>query len=89
MIELTLPKYPDSSHAFHHDLLTEALKESGRQLKINALGPMPQPRPNAEFDKREISALWLVENKERNGKYTPVKVGIANGLIGNRILFIP
>ncbi len=49
---------------------------------------LPHLRVKFYLDIGEISIHWMVESKVRNKKYIPVKVGLTNGLIGQRILLI-
>jgi len=74
-------------HIFFHELLETALKEDGH-TPVLIKSKLPHLRIKHYLDIGEISIHWMVESDERNKKYIPVKVGLSNGLIGQRILFI-
>ncbi len=74
-------------HIFFHELLEIALKEDG-YTPILIKSKLPHLRIKHYLDIGEISIHWMVESDERNKKYIPVKVGLTNGLIGQRIVFI-
>ncbi len=88
-IDLVLPIYAESPslHLFFHDLMREALEASGHEVIIREL-IVPQKRAVLMLQHGGLSALWLVESKQRNEEYHAVPVGLTNGLIGKRILLI-
>lgn len=74
-------------HLFFHELLTTALREDGHTPKLNTL-ELPHMRTMEYLENGSLSIHWMFESEERNKKYTPIKVGLTNGLVGQRILFI-
>jgi len=88
-LTIHMPIVEDSptQHKFYHELLESALTAKGHTPKIIAR-EMPQTRIKRGLDKGALSVYWMVESKERNEKYLPIEVGITNGLIGKRVLFI-
>lgn len=89
IIKLYIPIVEDSpeQHIFYHDLLKTVAEEAG--LKVELITKKePQLRIKDDFDNGDFSIFWMVESAERNEQYEPIEVGITNGLIGNRILFI-
>lgn len=88
-LTLKIPIIDDSphQHEFYHELLETALKEAGHNPTLIPLR-LPQLRTAAYLDKGKISAYWMVGSQARNEKYVAIKVGLTNGLIGKRILFI-
>lgn len=79
----------DSTHAYYHELLETSLIENGHSVTMRKIPPMPPKRSQVSFEMERIDVVWLLESKERNAKFTPVDVGLTNGLIGSRVLFIP
>ncbi len=87
-ITLTLPSFPDGNHRYYHELLDRSFKNSGYDVTIKNIGQFPHKRILHMLDKGQISIYWLVQKNSRDKRWIPVRVGITNGLIGNRILFI-
>ncbi|HOV15525.1 MAG TPA: hypothetical protein PK771_14655 [Spirochaetota bacterium] len=79
----------DGTHRYYHDLITSALESNGYKVKLDVERSLPQTRIVEYLDSGKLTLHWLVQNSERDSKYIPIEVGITNGLIGNRILFIP
>lgn len=50
---------------------------------------IPQKRTHVMLQDGKLTLMWLIESAERNKEYTPVSVGLTNGLIGERIFLIP
>ena len=89
-IELKLPTI--GTYAYHHDLLKQALEAMGHQVTITSLAEdYPQKRLVAmlDSDSPKLTLYWLIQTKERDETYVSVDVGVTDGLIGRRILFIP
>lgn len=89
VITLTLPSFKDGSHIYYYNLLTNALKSVGHTPIISLSAEMPQNRVIHELKRNRISLYWLLKTQERDQAFTPINVGLTNGLIGQRVLFIP
>ena len=89
VITLHIPVLEDSPdlHLFFHELLEASLKEAGHTPKLIPLW-LPQARIREYFDDGILSIYWMVQSRERDAKYNLIDVGLTNGLIGKRILFI-
>lgn len=87
-LDLKMVSFSDGKHLFYHELITESLKAIGYSVNIQSSVDVPQPRIDAMLETGDLSLYWYLPNAERNQKYLPVAVGLTNGLIGNRVLFI-
>jgi len=89
-IILKAPSFIDGTHEYYHDLLRQSLEAAGQELILEPSPKhLPQKRAVSMLEDDMLSLLWLVQTRARDEKFTPVKVGITNNLIGHRILFIP
>ena len=88
-IRLTIPSFKDGSHKYYYSLLVSALKSAGHTPIISLSEEMPQIRVTYELKHNRISLYWLLKTEQRDEVFTPVNVGLTNGLIGQRILLIP
>jgi hypothetical protein len=88
-IRLKLALLPDLKHRYYHELLNIALKVAGHNPFIERVGGLTQEQIAQYLTKDRLTLHWFLQTKERDTKYVPVRVGITNGLIGQRILFIP
>ncbi len=88
-IKLHIPIVEDTPqlHLFYHELLKTAIKEAGHTPEL-IIKKYPQQRIKKLMDNGVLSIYWMVESTERGQKYIPIEVGLTNGLIGKRILFI-
>lgn len=89
IVRMHVPIIEDSpnQHPFFHDLLFEAISEYGYNPFIIPV-TAPQQRVKRSLDAGLISLFWLVASDERDKKYIPIEVGLTDGFIGKRILFI-
>lgn len=89
VISLHIPIVDDSPqlHLFFHELLSTAIKEVGYTANLIPV-TLPQLRIKGCMDKGKISIYWFLENEEANKKFIPIKIGLTEGLIGKRVLFI-
>lgn len=87
-INLTLASF--GGYEYFHALLKESLEAQGHKVTITKLSPdYEQKRVLDMLGKDDtISLHWIVQTPERDSTYVPVEVGITDGLIGKRILFI-
>jgi hypothetical protein len=91
-VELRLPAYSDDSHIYYHELLEQALLEAGHQPVIDIPSAnLPQKRAESMLRNGQLSLVWLLASAERDKdpNFTPVRVGLTNGLIGHRLLLVP
>ncbi len=88
-IELDMVSFDDNTHKYYYELLEESLKLTGNELVINNLGYIPNQRIEKMLDTGIVSIHWFVESDKRDRRWVPIREGLTNGLIGNRILFIP
>ena len=76
-----------NAHKYFHEVLQLSLEEAGHTPNFT-ISELPQARIQSYMNSGRLSIDWMLESKERNEKYIPIKVGLTNGLIGNRVLFI-
>ncbi len=88
-IRLTLPAEPNGAHRYYHELLKQSLERVGHRVEITETPVLSQDQIMDRLDRGRISLYWIIQNAERDEKYTPCEVGLSRGLVGNRILFIP
>jgi len=88
-IKLYIPIIEESPqlHLFYHELLKTAIIEAGHIPEL-IIKESPQKRIKKQLENGDLSIFWMFESAPRNNKYIPIKVGLTNGLIGTRILFI-
>lgn len=88
-IVLTSGTLRDGGHAYYHELLRSSLKLSGYDLDLK-LEELPQKRAEGLLDKNALSIYWFLPTKERDNRgWVKIRFGLTNGLIGQRVLFIP
>ena len=88
-IKLKLAILPDGKHRYYHELLDIALKKAGHNPSIERFGGLTQEKIDQNLASNRLTLHWFLQTKARDERFVPVKVGITNGLIGQRILFIP
>ena len=88
-ITLYVPVLTDSPklHLYFHELLKTSIDDIGHIAKL-VTPKLPHLRIKSYLDNGRISIFWMVESSARNKQYTPIKIGLTNGLIGKRILLI-
>lgn len=89
VIKLHIPIVDDSPllHLFFHELLNTAIKDLGHTPEL-IVTTLPQLRIKNQLEKGDLSIYWSIETEQANKQYIPIKVGLTEGLIGKRILFI-
>jgi hypothetical protein len=88
-IEMNLPALPMAGmHDFYLHLLNEALEVQGYRLVPHWVHGMPQSRMKNMLLTGELSLYWFMATRERDQTYVPVKGGLTQGLVGQRILLI-
>ena len=88
-VHMLFPTASTSQHQYFYELLETSLKEAGHTPYISKVDNIPHLREWDMLKHGDISITWLVQNKERDKSYLPVRVPLTNGLIGKRILLIP
>ena len=80
---------PISEHSdYYFELLQRSFNLIGYQLTIDKLDGIPQQRVAKWLDDGEISLHWFIQTKERDNRYTPVRLDITNKIVGQRVLLI-
>jgi len=74
-------------HLYFHELLKTALREDGHKVNL-ITEEVPHLRAKYHLDSGDLSIFWLLQTKERDKKYIPIKIKLTEGLIGKRILLI-
>ncbi|MCL2918166.1 hypothetical protein [Shewanella litorisediminis] len=88
-ITVRMASFSDNTHAFFHELLIEAFRLQGHELQIISAVDVPQTRINLMLESGKLDVHWFLPGEARDSRLHRVPVGLTNGLIGNRILFIP
>jgi len=88
VIKLHLPLIVDSSQSrFYHELLITAIQEAGHTPKL-IIHKVPHKRAKIMLQHGQASIFQMLASAQRDQEFIPIEVGITNGLIGKRILFI-
>ncbi|MEC5385157.1 hypothetical protein VVD49_05445 [Uliginosibacterium sp. H3] len=88
-ITLRLAAGTTGNHRYYHALLTEALKAAGHKVTVEVYENLPQTRILAYLDIDRLTAHWMLQTPERDTLYTRVDFPLTQGLIGQRVLFVP
>jgi hypothetical protein len=88
-ITLRLASGPSGNHKFYHSLLTESLKALGHKVTVETYENLPQTRILAYLDIDRLTLHWMLQTPERDAQYTRIDFPLTQGLIGQRILFVP
>lgn len=88
-VELSIQSRPDGKHEYYEELLKKSLTVQGHSVAIKLLPALPQKQIARMLDDDMISLHWFVHTKKRDKRWIPIKIGLTNGLVGHRILFIP
>jgi hypothetical protein len=88
-ITLRLASGASGNHRFYHSLLTESLKAAGHTVTVVSYENLPQTRILAYLDIDRLTLHWLLHTPERDAQYTRIDFPLTQGLIGQRILFVP
>lgn len=73
---------------YYYKLLVTALEHAKVHIPIEKV-VIPGSRAKVLLKSDTPLIHYMVENHDRNMLYTPIKVGLTNGLIGHRVLIIP
>ncbi|MFT3733752.1 MAG: hypothetical protein QM776_01730 [Rhodocyclaceae bacterium] len=88
-ILLRLPSGASGNHVYFHRLLTESLRAAGHSVTLEDGGSMPQPRAFAQLESGFITADWMLQTPERDTQFVRIDHPLTQGLIGQRVLFVP
>ncbi|WP_427982002.1 hypothetical protein [Agarivorans sp.] len=91
-IHLRLPAYADNSHLYYHQLLERVLLSAGHQVTIEVPADnLPQKRAESMLRSGDLSVMWLLASKQRDQDpdLIAIKLGLTQGLVGQRILLVP
>lgn len=86
---LRMDERQEGTSLYYHELLISALALNGHTLKVINKGDLPQKRLVIMFEKGDLDIIWLLKSKERNEKYIDINIDLTNGMMGQRVLFIP
>lgn len=88
-IPLHLASIEDSPslHKYFHELLTTSIQNIGHEPKL-IIKNLPHLRVKQYLKNGEISIHWMLKSDVNNKTYIPINVGLTDGLIGQRVLFI-
>ncbi|MDJ0832994.1 MAG: hypothetical protein QNJ69_05690 [Gammaproteobacteria bacterium] len=79
----------DGPHRYYVDVLQHAVDRANLNLRIELLHDIPRKRTQTMLANNQLSVKVLVRSQERDAMFTPVRIGLTNGLIGTRILLVP
>ena len=89
-ITLKAAVFDDGRQNYYHELLREALQQIGYELELEEIPNVPQKRIEVMLDQEDSMLFyWFLQTKDRDERWTSIELGLTNGLIGHRILFIP
>ncbi|WP_199911753.1 hypothetical protein [Dongshaea marina] len=89
-LTLTLPAMKSQEHRYYYELLEKSLELEGVRLIIQQpYQHLPQKRIVQMLELGSLSLAWLIQTAERDASFTPVRTGLTDSLIGQRILLIP
>ena len=86
---LTYVAERDGPHRYYVDVLQHAVDRANLNLRIELLHDIPRKRTQTMLANNQLSVKVLVRSRKRDTMFTPVRVGLTNGLIGTRILLVP
>lgn len=75
--------------AYISTLLTRSLALRQHVVRVRNRGDIPTTRLEVMLQSGEISAFILGPTASRNQRFLPIQVGMTDGLVNRRILFIP
>lgn len=87
--EFTIPEVSEHKgrDGFYIELLEKSFSGVGEVLELKKI-PIPQLRATYLLERGGVDLLWMLESKQRNEQFIPIKVGLTNGLIGKRVFLI-
>jgi hypothetical protein len=88
-ITLRLASGTSGNHRFYHRLLTESLKALGHKVTVETYENLPQTRILSYLDIDRLTLHWMLQTPERDAQYTRVDFPLTQGLIGQRVMFVP
>ena len=87
-VQLTLGGTPESV-AYTRQVLEQTLALGGHGVTVRVRGNPPMTRLEVMLQRGDISALILGPTQVRERRFLPVRVGMTDNLVNQRILFIP
>lgn len=71
-------------------IIKRALEADGLKVRVEYLGSkLPTTRLEAMIQSGDATCAILGETPDRNSRMVPIRIGMTDGLMGKRILFIP
>lgn len=86
-IKLKIP-IVDAHSEYYSNLLETALTNAGYRTEIEEI-ELPSRRAQRYIESGDIDIIVMIRDEERDSKLIPIPIGLTNGLIASRVLFIP
>lgn len=86
-LQLTLPVR--ENYPYMEELVIKSLQAQGHQVHIHPIKNIPTQRVMKMLASGQLSLYWRGYSPELDAQFTPVKIGLTQGLKGHRVLFIP
>lgn len=87
-IELSMIQFDNQTHKYMQELLEESLKLKGHKLVLKPVKNVPQSRIDFMLKTGALDIHWYLKGRSQDSKLLSINVGLTNGLIGKRVLFI-
>lgn len=87
--EFSIPELSEhrGRDGFYIELLEKSFSGVGEPLTLKKV-PIPQLRATYLLERGGVDLLWMLESRQRNEQFIPIKIGLTNGLIGKRVFLI-
>lgn len=73
---------------YYIELIKRSLEGEGYLVTFNDLGISNTRRQKTDLNENKLSLMWRLKTPLRDKSFTRVNIGLSNGLIAQRILFI-
>ncbi|HSD37522.1 MAG TPA: hypothetical protein VLC92_08425 [Rhodocyclaceae bacterium] len=88
-ITLRLASSASGNHRFYHSLLTESLKAAGHTVTVVSYENLQPTRVLTYLDIDRLTLHWMLQTAERDAQYVRIDFPLTQGLIGQRVMFVP
>lgn len=82
-----IAEHPDGYH-YYADVLTAAIGYMDEEYTLEVVGPVTQIRAQSMLMSGDLDVMWAIQAPDRDERYLPTGTGIADNLIGQRVLLI-